>query len=186
LLCFGFSFANIGELAILTHQVSFITDMGISVTAAATALGFTGGMGGIGKVTFGWLTDKISARYVTMLCFILQLVGVLILVRTHTMAMVWLFVAVFGFAMGGFVTLMPLAIGELFGTASFGVIYGFVHLMAIGCSTVGPPFAGFMFDATGSYSVVFTTFTITYTISVIAIYFAWGPDPRPMRHRRRR
>lgn len=181
LLCLGFALAQIGEMSILIHEVSFITDIGISATAAATALGFTGGMGGIGKIAFGWLTDKVSARYVTMLCFLLQLMGVFILMRTSTVAMVWLFVIVFGFAMGGMVTLMPLAIADLFGIGRFGVIYGFVHLVVVGCATAGPTFAGFVFDATGSYSIVFTAFAIMYAISVVTVYFAWGFNPRPVR-----
>lgn len=184
-LSIGLALAHIGESSILTHEVPFITDIGIPVTMAATALGFTGGIGGIGKVTFGWLADRLSTRYVLILCFGLQLVGVLILLRTHTMAMVWLFVVVFGFAMGGVVTLIPLAVWNRFGMSNFGVTYGFVNFVATIGSTAGPLFAGFMFDATGSYSVVFTIFAITYAVSIVAIYFTWGRGPRPIRNLKR-
>ncbi len=179
-LCLGFTLAQVGEMSIVTHEIPFITDMGISATAAAAALGITGGVGGIGKVVFGWLTDKISSRYVTIVCFGIQLIGLLILMQTRSMVMIWLFVALFGFGMGGMPTLMPLAVTELFGMASFGVIYGFVHFIVIGVSTIGPPFAGFIYDATGSYAFAFTVFAITYFISLIAIYFTWGVSPRPL------
>ncbi|MFH1141615.1 MAG: MFS transporter [Chloroflexota bacterium] len=177
LLCLGFVLAQIGEMSIVLHEVAFITDMGISVTIAATALGFTGGIGGVGKVVFGWLTDRISTRYVTMLCFGLQLLGLLILMQTHSIVMVWLFVVIFGFAMGGMPTLLPLAVRDLLGMANFGVMYGFVHFVVVGLATAGPPFAGFMYDATGSYSIAFVTFAVTYAISIVAIYFAWGLEP---------
>ncbi len=185
LLCLSFTLAQIGEMSILIHEASFIVDMGISATAAASALGFTGGMGGIGRLLFGWLTDRVSTRYIAMLSFVLQLMGVLILMRTHTMAMVWLFVIVFGFAMGGLIALLPLAVMDLFGMASFGIIYGFAHFVVVGSSAVGPALAGFIFDATGSYSMVFTIFAIAYAISIITLYFTWGPDPRPIRSLRR-
>ena len=185
LLSLSFTLAQIGEISILIHEIPLITDLGISVTAAAAALAFTGGMGGIGKIAFGWLTDKLSTRYVTVLCFALQMVGVFILMQTHNMTMVWIFVVVFGFAMGGMATLMPLAIGDLFGIARFGVIYGFVHFVVIGGSTLGPTFAGFIFDATGSYSLVLTIFSIMYGISIIVAYFTWGSDPRPIMSPRR-
>lgn len=181
LLCVGFALAQIGEMSILIHEVAFITDIGISATAAAAAFGLTGGMGGIGKVIFGWLTDKISARYVTMLCFGLQLGGVFVLMATDSLAMVWVFVAVFGFSMGGMVTLMPLATSDLFGGSSFGVVYGFVHFVVIGVSTAGPPLAGFLYDATQSYATVFMIFAATYAASLAAVYFAWGVNPRPLR-----
>jgi sugar phosphate permease len=180
LLSAGFTLAQIGEMSILIHEVPFITDMGISAGTAAVALGSTGGMGGLGKIVFGWLTDRISTRYVTLLCFLLQLVGLLILMRTNSMTMVWLFVVIFGFAMGGMPTLLPLAIGDLFARVSFGVIYGFVHFIVIGFSILGPPLAGFTFDLTGSYSTVFMIFVATYIVSVITVYFAWGPGPRPL------
>jgi MFS family permease len=186
LLCLGFALAQIGEVSIVIHEVPFLTDMGIPAGIAAGALGLTGGIGGIGKVTFGWLADKLSLRYVTILCFTLQLLGVLILLRVHSVAMVWLFVVEFGFGMGGMTTLLPLAVGDLFGIASFATVYGFVQLLVIGVSTAGPSCAGFIYDATGSYSIVFTIFSILYIMAIIAVYFAWGINPGPVRSLRKR
>ncbi|MFC1957409.1 MFS transporter [Chloroflexota bacterium] len=179
-LCLSFVLAQSAEMATLIHEVSFITDMGFSATTAAVALGVTGGVGGIGKVVFGWLTDKISSRYVTALCFGIQLIGLLVLTQTRSMVMIWLFVALFGFGMGGMPTLLPLSVAELFGTVKFGVIYGFVHFIVIGVSSIGPPFAGFIYDTTGSYAFAFNVFVITYFISIIAIYFTWGVNPKPL------
>ncbi|MFH1382193.1 MAG: MFS transporter [Chloroflexota bacterium] len=184
LLCLSFTLAQIGEIAIITHEASFFVDMGIAATAAASALGFTGAMGGVGRLVFGWLVDRMSTRYVVLLSFAMQLAGVLILMQTQTMATVWLFVFVFGFSMGGLVALMPLAIVDLFGRTSFGTIYGFVHFVVISLSAAGPSLAGFIFDATGSYSLVFVIFAVTYAVSLVVVYFTWGADPRPLRNLR--
>ena len=73
LLSAGFFLGYAGENAILVHEVPFATDMGIPAMAAAVALGFTGGIGGIGKVVLGWLTDKLSTRYVVLICFTIQI-----------------------------------------------------------------------------------------------------------------
>jgi len=181
LLSGGFFLAMGGQMGILVHEAPFITDMGVSAMTAAVALGFTGGMGGIGKVSLGWLTDRLSTRYVVLLCFTIQIVGVLILMRTHTMAMLWLFVVVFGFGMGGTVALMPLAVGDRFGLAPFGVVFGIVNFLHTIGSTMGPLFAGYVFDVTGSYSFAFTTFLATYIVAIVAIYFTWGTDPKPIR-----
>ena len=185
LLSGGFFFGIAGEMGILVHEVPFITDMGIPATAAAVALGFTGGMGGIGKVVLGWLTDKLSSRYVVLLCFTIQIVGVLILVQARTMAVLWLFVVVFGFGMGGAAALIPLAVGDRFGLASFGVVFGIVNFLQTVGAAVGPSFAGYVFDITGSYSFAFTTFIVTYIAAIILIYYAWGLNPIPVKSLRR-
>ena len=184
-LCLGFCLACIGQISILTHEVAFLTDIGIPATVAAVALGFTGGMGAVGKITFGWLTSRFSVRYVAMSCFALQLVGVFILMNINSMAMVWLFVIFFGFSMGGFATLMPLATEDIFGKANFAMLFAFVFMVVIGAGTVGPPLAGFIHDATGSYSIAFSIFAATYFTAIVITYFAWGTNPRPIKSRRR-
>lgn len=185
LVSLGFLFCNIGEMAILTHEVAFITDMNISTTIAAVAFGFTGAFGAIGKLGFGWLTDKLSTRYVTILCFALQMVGVLILMRVNSIVMVWLFVVVFGIAMGGVATLLPIAVNDIFGKVNFGVIYAFVHLLVMGGATAGPPLAGFIYDTTDSYYVAFIVFLATYFLSIVFTYLAFGLNPRPIKNLRK-
>jgi len=182
LLCIGMGTCLIGEMSIMNHEAAFITDMGIPAAQAAAAISFTGGMGAIGKITFGRLCDKLSARYVIILCFLLQFIGILILKQTTTMNMVWLFVIVFGFSMGGFVTLQPLAVRNLFGKTNFAMILGFSSLIINVLGTAGPPFAGFIYDTTGSYHTAFNVFTITYIIAAILVYFAWGRKPQPLRN----
>jgi sugar phosphate permease len=181
----GFFLAYAGENAILVHEVPFATDMGVPAMAAAVALGFTGGIGGIGKVVLGWLTDKLSTRYVVLICFTIQIVGVLILMQTRTMAMLWLFVVVFGFGMGGAAALVPLSVGDRFGIASFGIVFGIVNFLGNIGSAVGPYFAGYVFDVTGAYSFAFTTFIVTYIVAIILVYYAWGLNPRPIKSLRR-
>jgi MFS family permease len=171
-------------MSILTHEVAYLTDIGISATLAAMAMGFTGGIGAAGKITFGWLTSRFSVRYVVMLCFTLQLIGLFILMQINTIAMVWLFVIFFGFAMGGIPTILPLATEDIFGKANFAVLYAFVNMVVMGASTAGPPLAGFIYDATGSYSTAFSIFAATYLVSIVIVYFAWGPYPRPLKSRK--
>jgi sugar phosphate permease len=185
LLSASFFLAYAGENAILIHEVPIVTDMGIPATAAAVALGFTGGVGGVGKVVLGWLTDKISTRYMVMICFTIQIMGVLILRQVHTMAVLWLFVLVFGFGMGGAAALVPLAVGDRFGIASFGIVFGIVNFLGNIGSAIGPFFAGYIFDVTGGYSLAFSTFIMTYAAAILIVYCTWGLNPRPIKSLRR-
>ena len=93
------------QLGVLQHQVPLIIDAGISPATAAAALGLTAGVGGLGKLSFGRLTEIMPFQYVVVLCFGLQALAVFILCNINNMAMLWLYVAIFGFGMGGVVVL---------------------------------------------------------------------------------
>ena len=165
----------------LQHEVPLIRDMGISKETAAIALGLTAGVGAVGKIGSGLLSEKIPVRYATMLGFGLQALGVLILLNAHSMAMVWAFVIVFGIGMGANITLLPLVISNAFSLPIFASIYGLVHFgqVSIG-GLIGPPLAGHFHDLTNSYQNALTLFLTTYAVATIAIYFAWGHRPRVM------
>ncbi len=58
-------------------------------------------IGGLGKLSFGRFSEIMPFRYVVTLCFALQALAAFVLVNLDSMAMLWLYVAIFGFGMGG-------------------------------------------------------------------------------------
>lgn len=159
---------------VLQNEVNFLSIMGIPMTTATFALGFTGGVGGLGKLAFGFLADRLSPRTAALLCFVLQLVGVIVLVMTSTPAMVWVFVFVYGFSMGGNVTMQPLLTGQLFGTTAFGAIFGWMALAGAVGSSLGPVIGGAIYDLSGSYFTAFVFFAAVYAASIAALLLARG------------
>lgn len=154
----------------LTHQTSYIESIGISRETASLALGFTAGMGILGKIFFGFLAERMQVRYAAMLCFGIQAVGVLILMTTRSMGMVWLFVIVFGFSMGGMATLQPLIIMDFFGTAAIGAILGSISLIfALGAAS-GPLFAAYIYDFYQNYYWAFLIYVVAYLCAVTTIF----------------
>ncbi len=174
LICLGFAFIALGNQAIMQHALSFYTDMGISATLAATAFGLTVALGGVGGLISGWLADRLRPRYVSMIFLTLATGGVFILMRTNTVLMVWLFVVVYGISYGVAGVLLPLVIRDIFGAANFSSIFGLVNIVFMGGFALGVPLAGFIFDATGSYSRVFIIVAILYLTALVAIYFVGG------------
>lgn len=167
---FAFSLVSLGIMSIITHEVPFIIDMGISLTTAATALGLTAGMGILGKLSWGYLADRFSPKWVLLACIALQAVGMVILMYTRSLGMVWVFVIVFGFAKGGVNPLRPLIIGEFFGIDSFGRHFGITEAMRRLGAAAGPFMAGYIFDITGSYHYAFITIIVAYLVSMVIIY----------------
>ena len=91
--------------------------------------------------------------------------------------MVWLYVLVFGFSMGGLVVLMPLTVGNFFGLASFSVILGILWLIKAFGGAVGTYVSGLIYDYLGSYRWALYGLMASYLAAIIAIFLAGKPNP---------
>ena len=180
LMGISFAFVSIGSSAITTQEVSFLTDMHVSDTIAATARGLTLGIGAIAALSSGWLADRLISRYVTILFFFLSMVGMLILIPAVSMSQIWPFVIIYGLGIGAGGTLLPIVTRDIFGARDFSAMFGFVIVLLSAGNSIGAPLAGFMYDATGSYHSVFIIITAVYIAAIVFIYFAFGVNPKPL------
>jgi len=174
----AFFLAPMAMMGVLQHQVPLLMEAGLSQSVAALALGVTAGMGGLGKVGFGRIAELVPFRYAATLCFALQAAGVLIVRGGPQPALIWVYVLLFGFSMGGVIVLIPLSVGHFFGLASFGVILGAVMLAQALGNSVGAYASGLIHDLFGSYDYALTLFLGIYLAAIAAIWSAGRPrDP---------
>jgi predicted MFS family arabinose efflux permease len=163
----------------LQHQVPLIVDAGISPAVAASAVGLTAGLGGLGKLCFGRISEALPIRYTAMVCFGLQALAILILFSAQKIATVWIYVAIFGFAMGGIIVLLPLVVAQFFGLAAFGVIMGTVSLIQAFGGATGALVSGLIYDLLGSYDYAMIAYIAIYLIATSTIFLAGRPKPPP-------
>jgi sugar phosphate permease len=176
-LAMTFFFASLAQMGVLQHQVPMILDIGISEAAAATALGLTAGLGGLGKLSFGRLSEVLPFKYSPVICFSLQALGIFVLLNSQSLVMVWIYVFLFGFAMGGVIVLLPLVVGHFFGLTSFGVIMGTLSfLQAMGASS-GVFVSGLVYDIFGSYRLALMSYVVFCLLAVASILLAGKPKP---------
>ena len=176
-LAASFFLAPMAQLGVLQHQVPLIIDAGVSPATAATALGLTAGIGGLGKLSFGRFSEIMPFRYVVTLCFGLQALAVLVLSNISSMAMLWLYVAIFGFSMGGVVVLLPLAVGHYFGLTSFGILLGILWMINAMGGAIGTYASGLIYDYTGTYQFALYLFIAAYLVAISGILLAGKPMP---------
>ena len=69
--------------------------------------------------------------------------------------MLLLFATIYGFAHGGFFTVVSPTVAELFGIGSHGTIFGIVLFSGMIGGAIGPLLTGLFFDVTGSYQTAF-------------------------------
>ncbi len=182
LICIGFSLMVMAEMAVIQHEVAFLTDMGITTVLAASALGFTAGFSGGGRLISGLLADRISPRYVTILLCLVEIIGIFFLMQARSMVLVWIFVVIWGIASGSFFSILPLVIRDTFPAGAFNTVFGAVNAITYVAMAAGIPLAGYIFDATGSYNLVFILVIGFYFIAMVSTYFAYGIRPRPFKN----
>jgi MFS family permease len=155
--------------ALLTHLIPFASDLGFTATEAALVLSLGAALGVGGKVLFGWLSDRIDVRLAMWTSSAIQAIGVLGLVYARSYGTVMLAGGLFGLGMGGLVPLWGTLIGSAFGRRAFGQVMGLMSPTLLPLQTAGVPFAGWVYDRTGSYVPAFLVFLGMYVLSMLLL-----------------
>jgi len=181
LIAIAFLANGFSEVGLLQNQVPYLVDVGFPPATAATAYGIVGFWSLIGKFGFGWLCDRIQAKYAAALGFGIQLIGVIILMNVRPAApqvLLWLYCVTIGFGAGSWLPTMSMLVSTNFGLASYGVLFGIITLAQnIGTST-GPLVAGYMYDAMGSYHWAFIVFLGLFAVAIPSILAVRYPKAR--------
>ena len=172
LLTAAFLFVFMSLSAILQHQVNYFIEIGVDPLAAASVLGLTGGMGGVGKVLFGHIADRTDPEKAILLSFAVQMLGIVLLLSFRGSYMMWCFAAVYGVSMGAQLALKPLLVGRFFGLESFGTTLGLLTVAGAAGTAAGPVVAAVVRDAGVGYPVIFSGCILLVALSGIAILLA--------------
>ncbi|MFC2021557.1 MFS transporter [Chloroflexota bacterium] len=177
LLILAMSTRSIGMSSVVLHQVAYLTDIGISDVAAAASLGLMVAMSIPGRITFGWLGDRFDKRWVLVVSFVLQAIGVFIFANVKTIEQVYIFLVVFGFGYGGAMPVLFAMRAEYFGRKAYATIQGLMQMFLIPATIVGPIFAGWVYDTTDRYYNAFILFAILYLVGAGILPFVRRPKP---------
>jgi MFS family permease len=151
---------------ISVHLVPHATDVGISPTAAAAALGLMGGISIPGRILSGVVSQRIGWQKTLAISLFGMALSLIWLLFLETTWMLYCFVAIYGIFHGIRVTAQVGILGQFFGMRSLGELIGVSTAIAQFVSAFAPYMAGFIFDVTGSYSIAF--------IIVMALLFSGG------------
>jgi MFS family permease len=152
LCCLSYFCVVFGAMTILVHIVMHATDMGMGEGRAAGVVSTIGILSIAGRVTMGTLADRIGSRRTFLLCFCILIVSLLWLQVATRGWMLFVFAVVYGFAHGGFYTVLSPTIAELFGLRAHGAIFGIAYFFGTLGGAIGPVVAGRIFDVQQSYS----------------------------------
>lgn len=168
LLCFGLN------RGIMVHIAPHVTDVGFSLTTAASVLAISAGVSIVSRLVMGHIADMIGGRRSLIITFIFMPAAFLVISASKEIWALYLFAILFGFAWGGIAVLRFSTAGELFGVTSLGAIMGIVELFATLGSGITPYVAGWLFDTMGSYLASFLVFA---AIGMLGFVMSWFLKP---------
>lgn len=164
-IAMGIVFASDGVLVV--SMVPHMSDLGISLTAAALVVSAQSASATFGKFVVGFLSERIS---------IIRIYGVVVACHLLLLALYltwpgyWIMVmasAVIGIAVGGVVPVKFIMLSKAFGSRSFAYIMGLATVISQIFSAIALYLAGVSYDRAGNYSVAFIAMMLAVTISFL-------------------
>ncbi len=180
LITLTFLIQGYSGVGVVQNQVPHLQDIGFPLGQAASALTGVGLGSAIGKFTFGWLCDKINAKYSCAISLVLLAAGtfIFILVKPGSpLSMVWFYSIILGLGAGGWLPTMSMLVSSNFGLASYGAIFGMINLIQATGGAIGPFAAGYMYDVMNTYQWAFIIFLALYAIAIPAVLAVRRPRP---------
>ena len=181
LLALGHGSSLLVVSAVNIHLVPHLhEDLKFSLEAASFVVGLLAITQIAGQVLGGFLGDRFSKRSIVVACMGMHATGLLSLAYAAGLPMVVAFTTLHGLGWGMRAPLMQSIRADYFGTASFGSIMGWASMITTIGSTSGPLVAGFLADATGSYTIGFTILALLAGAGSIFFVLA-APPAAPAR-----
>ena len=175
---FGFSwlFICIAAWSIMVHIVALLTDKGVSLMLAGFLAGLVGVGSLIGRISAGFLSDKLGRKKILLSAYALQLMILIWLLISEELWMFFVFAPIFGISYGGWASVTAAFPADYFGVKSTGAIFGFVLIMAGIGVAVGPYLGGYIFDTTQSYYHMTLMCILATILAIILAGFLAPPE----------
>lgn len=160
---------------VVTHQVTYMFDIGISPGMTGVVIGIMSTAMTIAQITAGLLAVRINIQFITLGAIAALILGLIIAPFAKSFGTVILYAALFGIGFGINVLVLVNMLPNYFGTSEYPKIMGYITPFNTIIGSVSAPLAGHIRDITGSYIPAFQVSVIIMTIAFICIMFARPP-----------
>jgi MFS family permease len=180
-IALGYFCALYAWYAVQVHQTKYLTEIGVSPTEAAWALGLVSLVGVPGQIIFGDVSDRIGREWVwTFGCagFVICFAALIALQTGPTPWLLYTMVLAQGFLGYSLTSVLGPIVAEIFEGPHFGTIFGTVMFAAVTGGAAGPWVTGVLYDRLGHYNAGFWLALAMCFASAAAI---WLAGPRKVR-----
>lgn len=179
ILVAAFSLTTITNTGVTFNMLPLLTDRGLRTAHAVSVVGTWSLVGIPSTVASGFLAERLTLRYLAAAFFLSQAAGMALLTQVDGLPLGLLFALVHGWSFTATFFLQGLLFADYFGSASLGVIRGFVTPFIMFSNAIGPLAAAFVFDFTGSYMPILVAYTALLGFIAALVLFA-TPPRRPV------
>lgn len=141
--------------------------IGMSSLEAATLVGVLGIFNGLGRLVWASISDYYGRPNTYTTFFVIQVILFALLPFTTISILFQIMLAIIYTCYGGGFSTIPAYIGDLFGTKQLGAIHGYILTAWAAAGLVGPMFAAWMKDVSGSYANSLLFFSGLFVIALI-------------------
>ncbi|MEE2804466.1 MAG: MFS transporter [Pseudomonadota bacterium] len=175
-ISFGHATSLLVVGAVMVHLVLHVNgSLGYSLGIAGLIVALVTFMQILGQLVISIVGDRLNKRMTAAICMGVHAAGLLLLAYAQNIAMVVCFAVLHGIAWGVRGPLMQALRADYFGTASFGTIMGWSSLVVMIGMSVGPIFAGWMADLTGTYTLGFNLLALASLLGSVFFMLAKKP-----------
>ena len=175
----GFAYALVlmGTVGVMFQLGPRFTDIGFDRGTAMALVSLTALIATIGKTVWGALCDRYDPRRVVGVLMAMNGIGLCLALVPESKLALSAFILLFGFAMGGIMSTLPILVADLYGRESFASVSRFMSLFII-LEVGGYMLMGLSFDKTGSYDKAYAIFVLLDLVAAGLVFSASRP-PTP-------
>ena len=152
-ICFALIFSA-GSIAVM-FTIPYAMQLGLPLVGGAMLISVRSGAGALGKIVLGSLSDRLGVKAVLGGVIVAQFILTSTLIQTREPALFVVLAVLMGFAGGSALPLKAALAGRVFGRASFASAMGLLQAVGVPFTLMLVPVAGYLYDASGDYAVVF-------------------------------
>jgi MFS family permease len=172
-MALSYIFVMLAQVGGIAHQFGLLSEQ-LSTGQAASALAVLPIFSIIGRLTGGWIVDRISIRAFTTGMMLAQCLALLILALGNGPWVLLFGLAFFGVTVGNLLMLQPLLIAEAFGLLHYPRIYSVSNLLTTVGVAVGPALMGWIYTLEATYRWSYLAASAAGLLSLIIFIYA-GP-----------
>lgn len=174
----GHGFTSMVLLAFMLHLAPMMTDQNYSLQTASFVVSAYTAVSMVFQLIGGYVGDRIRKNVALMIFTMCQAAGVFLLTfGPQTLVTAYGFAFLFGVGFGGRNPISASIRGEYFGRKHYGKIMGVSQVPMNVLLLIGPVFAGYMRDSTGTYTIAFAVLGGLAALGGLCFLMATRPSP---------
>ena len=167
------------QAGVNTHLAAYLRDQGLNAAFAGVGISLNAAFLGLGSLFWGWMTEKFPARYVLAGVAITVGVASALFIIADSTPEILIYSMLFGFGVGGLLSVPPVGYADYYGRRSLGVIRGVTEPLTTFGQAIGAVASGVIFDLNDSYRLAFMAFAVMGGLATVLVLFA-RPPRRPI------